>query len=96
MGEVVDMTLARTQLKTVDGTLVVIPNKHIPSVAEMTAVDELIMGKLFSGAKYAAEKTGIDKSGFRLIVNNGPNAHQEIFHIHMHLLGGDEMKHPMG
>ena len=76
--------------------LLVIPNKHIPSVIDMTPVDELILGKLFSGAKRAAENTGIDKTGYRLIVNNGPDAHQEIFHIHMHLLGGGEMKHPMG
>ncbi len=76
--------------------LLVIPNKHIPSVNEMTPVDELILGKLFSGAKSAAENIGIDKTGYRLIVNNGPDAHQEIFHIHMHLLGGGEMKHPMG
>ncbi len=76
--------------------LLVIPNKHIPSVTEMTAVDEMILGKLFSGAKRAAEKVGIDKTGYRLIVNTGPDAHQEIFHIHMHLLGGGEMKHPMG
>ena len=76
--------------------LLVIPNKHIPSVNEMTSVDELILGKLFSGAKRAAENIGIDKTGYRLIVNNGSDAHQEIFHIHMHLLGGGEMKHPMG
>ena len=76
--------------------LLVIPNKHIPSVTEMTAVDEMILGKLFSGAKRAAEKIGINKTGYRLIVNTGPDAHQEIFHIHMHLLGGGEMKHPMG
>ena len=76
--------------------LLVIPNKHIPSVNEMTPVDELILGKLFSGAKKAAENMGIDETGYRLIVNNGPDAHQEIFHIHMHLLGGGEMKHPMG
>jgi len=76
--------------------LLVIPNKHIPSVTEMTPVDELILGKLFSGAKRAAENIGIDKTSYRLIVNNGPDAHQEIFHIHMHLLGGGEMKHPMG
>jgi histidine triad (HIT) family protein len=76
--------------------LLVIPNKHIPSVTEMTAVDEMILGKLFSGAKRAAEKVGIDKTGYRLIVNTGPDAHQEIFHIHMHLLGGGVMKHPMG
>ena len=76
--------------------LLVIPNKHIPSVNEMTPVDEMILGKLFSGAKKAAENMGIDETGYRLIVNNGPDAHQEIFHIHMHLLGGGEMKHPMG
>jgi histidine triad (HIT) family protein len=76
--------------------LLVIPNKHIPSVTEMTAVDEMILGKLFSGAKRAAEMVGIDKTGYRLIVNTGPDAHQEIFHIHMHLLGGGVMKHPMG
>ena len=76
--------------------LIVIPNKHIPSVREMATADELVLGKLFSGAKSAAEKIGIDKTGYRLIVNNGPDAHQEIFHIHMHLLGGGEMKHPMG
>jgi histidine triad (HIT) family protein len=76
--------------------LLVIPNKHIPSVTEMTPIDELILGKLFSGAKRAAKNMGIDKTGYRLIMNNGPDAHQEIFHIHMHLLGGGEMKHPMG
>ncbi|MFV1949887.1 MAG: HIT domain-containing protein [Anaerolineales bacterium] len=76
--------------------LLVVPNKHIPSVTEMTPIDEIILGKLFSGAKRAAENIGIDKTGYRLIVNNGPDAHQEIFHIHMHLLGGGEMKHPMG
>jgi histidine triad (HIT) family protein len=76
--------------------LLVIPNKHITSVNNMTAVDELLMGKLFSSAKKAAENTGIDQTGYRLIVNNGPHAHQEVFHIHMHLLGGGEMKHPMG
>jgi len=76
--------------------LLVIPNKHIPSVSEMDQGDEIILGKLFSGAKAAAEKTGIAGTGYRLIINNGPDAHQEVFHIHMHLLGGEKMKHPMG
>ena len=76
--------------------LLVIPDQHIPSVRDMTTDDELIMGRLFSGAKKAAEIVGISETGYRLIVNNGPDAHQEIFHLHMHLLGGGEMKHPMG
>jgi histidine triad (HIT) family protein len=76
--------------------LLVIPNKHISSVREMDTGDEIVLGKLFSGAKKAAEMSGIAQTGYRLIVNNGPDAHQEIFHIHMHLLGGSKMKHPMG
>jgi histidine triad (HIT) family protein len=76
--------------------LLVVPNQHIPSVQEMKEDDEGILGSLFSGAKQAAEELGINESGFRLIVNNGPDAHQEVFHLHMHLLGGAKMKHPMG
>jgi len=76
--------------------LLVIPNLHIPSVRDMETDQELVLGKLFTAAKKAAEIVGVDQTGYRLIVNNGPDAHQEIFHIHMHLLGGDKMKHPMG
>lgn len=76
--------------------LLVIPNKHIPSVCEMDAKDEFIFGKLFSVAKASAEQMGIAENGYRLIINNGPDAHQEIPHVHMHLLGGGKMKHPMG
>ena len=76
--------------------LLIIPNKHISSVQDMGEEDDLILGKLFSGAKKAAEDTGISETGYRLIVNNGPDGRQEIFHIHMHLLGGAKMKHPMG
>ncbi len=76
--------------------LLIIPNRHIISVQEMESGDEEILGKLFSAAKNAAEASGISDSGYRLIINNGPDANQEIFHLHMHLLGGGKMKHPMG
>ncbi len=76
--------------------LLIIPNKHIPSVQSMEEGDDLILGKLFSGAQKAAEDAGIAESGYRLIINSGPDGKQVIFHIHMHLLGGAEMKHPMG
>ena len=76
--------------------LLIIPNKHISSVQEMEEGDDLILSKLFSGAKKAAEDAGISETGYRLIINNGPDGRQEIFHIHMHLLGGAKMKHPMG
>jgi histidine triad (HIT) family protein len=74
----------------------IVPNKHIASVREMKTGDEELLGKMFSAAKKVAEELDIDQSGYRLIVNNGPDAHQEIFHLHMHLLGGGKMQHPMG
>ena len=83
-----------------------IVKKEIPSdivyqdgtvtVREMEPGDEEILGKLFSAAKNTAEELGINNSGYRLIINNGPDANQEVFHLHMHLMGGDKMKHPMG
>ena len=76
--------------------LLVVPKTHIPSVQAMGSEDENLMGKLFSGAKTAAEQAGIAESGYRLIINNGPDARQEILHLHMHVLGGGKMKHPMG
>jgi histidine triad (HIT) family protein len=76
--------------------LLVIPNIHIPSVAAMEESDIDLFGRLFLAARIAAQQAGIDESGYRLIVNNGPDAHQEVFHVHMHILGGGEMQHPMG
>ena len=76
--------------------LLVVPNAHISSVQAMEEENELLFGKLFSGAKKGAEGTGIAESGYRLIVNNGPDARQEIHHLHMHVLGGGKMQHPMG
>jgi histidine triad (HIT) family protein len=76
--------------------LLVIPNTHIPSVQAMEEEQIELFGRLFLTAKTAAQQAGIGESGYRLIVNNGPDAHQEVFHVHMHILGGGEMKHPMG
>jgi len=54
------------------------------------------MGHLFSIAKQLAEQQGIAHSGYRLIVNTGPDAGQAVYHIHMHLIGGQRMRFPMG
>ena len=76
--------------------LLVIPNLHIASVQEMETEHEQLFGKLFLGAKKAAVEARIAESGYRLIVNTGPDGRQEIHHIHMHILGGAKMQHPMG
>jgi histidine triad (HIT) family protein len=76
--------------------VLIVPNRHIASVNDVTAQDEALLGHLFSVARQVAAQEGIEKSGYRLIVNNGPHAGQVVFHLHMHLIGGQRMRHPMG
>lgn len=76
--------------------ILITPNKHIASVNQLTDEDEALMGHLFTTAKHLAAQEGIAESGYRLIVNTNSHGGQTIFHLHMHLLGGSRMKHPMG
>ena len=68
--------------------ILIIPNKIIPTVNEVTPEDEVVLGKLFTVAAKLAKKENIDKDGYRLIINCNEHAGQEVFHLHMHLLGG--------
>ncbi len=76
--------------------VLVIPNKHIPSTNDFTAEDESLMGHLLGVAPKIAAQEGVAESGYRLIVNTGPDANQVVMHFHLHILGGQRMKHPMG
>ena len=76
--------------------ILIIPKNHIASVNELTEEDEQLIGHLFTVAKRIAAKEEIAESGYRLIINTGPDGGQEVFHIHLHLLGGQRMRHPMG
>lgn len=51
---------------------------------------------MFVVAKQLAAENSIAESGFRLIINNGPDANQTVYHLHLHLLGGNPMRYPMG
>ncbi len=76
--------------------ILIIPNKHIEAVSDLPEEDEQLMGHLFTVAQKLAEEEGIAESGYRLIINNGPDANQVVFHLHLHLIGGRKMKYPMG
>jgi len=76
--------------------LLIVPNRHITSIQEVEEGDEQLLGHLLTTARVLAEQEGVAESGFRLIINNGPDAHQEISHLHLHLLAGSKMVHPMG
>jgi len=76
--------------------ILIVPNKHIESVSALERGDEQLIGYLFTVASQLAKSEGITKGGYRLITNTGSDAGQTVFHIHMHLIGGQRMKHPMG
>lgn len=68
--------------------ILIVPNKEIPTVNEVTNADEAAMGRMILAAQKIAEQEGIAANGYRLIVNCGNHGHQEVFHLHMHLVGG--------
>jgi len=67
--------------------VLIIPNTLIATVADVTAADEAALGRMFTVAAKLAEQENL-KSGYRLIVNCGDHGGQEVYHLHMHLLGG--------
>lgn len=71
--------------------ILIIPNKHIPTANDVKTEDELALGRLFTVAKKLAKEEGIDENGYRLIVNCNAHGGQEVYHIHMHLLGGQPL-----
>ncbi|HKZ44851.1 MAG TPA: histidine triad nucleotide-binding protein [Anaerolineales bacterium] len=76
--------------------ILVIPNKHITSINDLTKDDESLMGHLLITVSKIAKDEGIAKNGYRLIVNTGPHANQVVPHLHVHILGGHNLIHPMG
>ena len=71
--------------------ILIIPNKAIPTVNDVTADDEALLGHLFVVAAKLAQEEGIAEDGYRLIINCNRDGGQIVFHLHMHLLGGRPM-----
>lgn len=70
----------------------IIPKKVIPTVNDVTSEDEQVLGRLFLVAAQLAKEHGVDESGYRLSVNCNSDGRQEVFHVHMHLMGGRQMQ----
>ncbi|MCZ4293679.1 MULTISPECIES: purine nucleoside phosphoramidase [Vibrio] len=68
--------------------ILIIPNKLIATVNDVADEDELVMGRMFTVARKLAKEEGIAENGYRLIVNCNAHGGQEVYHIHMHLVGG--------
>jgi histidine triad (HIT) family protein len=68
--------------------LLVIPRKHITSLADITDEDIRLIGKMTRVANQVAREQGIAENGYRITINSGADSGQIIFHLHMHLMGG--------
>ena len=68
--------------------VLLIPREHVPNAVDLDG-DQL--GDLFAAAKEVAGTEGVDESGYRLLFNTGPDSGQEVFHAHLHLLGGHRL-----
>ncbi len=68
--------------------ILVIPKKHITSLAHMETEDEVIVGKIYGVINKIAKAKGFKDDGYRVIVNCGKDAGQEVMHLHFHILAG--------
>ena len=76
--------------------VLVIPTSHIEKVADLEEADKDVLMKMFLTANRVARDEGIAENGYRLVFNNGKNAGQAVFHIHLHVLGGRALTWPPG
>ena len=76
--------------------LLVIPKDHLESLNDVSPSDEKVLGHLMRLASRIANQLGIAESGFRTVVNTGPDGGQSVFHLHVHLLGGRPLTWPPG
>ena len=68
--------------------ILIVPNKPIPTANEIADADEALVGHMFTVARDLAKQEGIAKNGYRLIINVNEHAGMEVYHLHLHLIGG--------
>jgi histidine triad (HIT) family protein len=76
--------------------ILLMPNRHVSGIADLTDADRDLLGELISLANQIAREEGIAEGGYRLVVNQGRNGGQTVPHLHVHLLGGRPMTWPPG
>ena len=76
--------------------ILVVPKQHISGLDSITPQDAQVLGEIQLVIKMLAESQKINKSGYRVVINNGRDAGQAVAHIHYHLLGGRKFQWPPG
>ena len=72
--------------------LLIIPKKHFASLNQLTEKEMLLMGRMIGVARQLAEREGVSESGYRLVINCGEEGGQLVLHLHLHLLGGRQLR----
>ena len=72
--------------------ILIIPKKKIPTMNDLSESDTNLIGNMFLCAKNLAKEYDIDQTGYRLLFNTNSDAMQTVFHIHLHLIGGEKLK----
>lgn len=76
--------------------VLIVPKKVIPRIAGATADDQEVLGYLLLKAAELARQLGVEQTGYRLVINNGPHAGESVPHLHCHIIGGRQMAWPPG
>ena len=74
--------------------VLVIPRQHVANLEEIGDLPDAVVKRLFEVASAVAGKLGVTESGYAVSVNNGPDANQEVFHLHLHVMGGRKLGMP--
>ena len=76
--------------------VLIVPNKHLPTLNEATVEDERLLGRIVLTAQRLAHELGVDQTGYRIVMNCNSDGGQSVYHLHFHLLGGRRMAWPPG
>ena len=74
--------------------VLVIPRQHVANLEEIGELPDAVVKRLFEVASAVAEKLGVTEGGYAVRVNNGRDAGQEVFHLHLHVMGGRKLSMP--
>ena len=92
-----DLVLALKDIKPAAPThILIVPKKAIPRIAEASPEDHKVLGHMLLKAAEIAKQAGLNKTGYRLVINNGPDAGESVPHLHCHILGGRKLDWPPG
>ncbi len=76
--------------------ILVIPKEHFTSLNEVPAGKESLLGHMLRVATKIGQEKGLARTGYRIVINTGPDSGQAVFHLHVHLLGGRRLSWPPG